>query len=88
MKQDTVMEDELQYFAHNFKKEELVDLNQNIKRTKFEILRFKMQEDYKISELKELFSEWQKLRRIIQTVKEKNIIYRFYDELSIKIIIK
>jgi hypothetical protein len=36
------MEDELQYFAHNFKKEELVDLNQNIKRTKFEILRFKM----------------------------------------------
>lgn len=82
MRQDIVIEDELQYFANNFKKEELVDLNQNIKRTKYEILRFKMQGDYKISELKQLFSEWQKLRRILLTVKERNIIYRFYDELS------
>lgn len=77
------MEDELQYFASNFKKQDLVDLNKNIKRTKYEILRFKMQEDYKISELKEILSEWQKLRRILLTVKERNIIYRFYDELSI-----
>ena len=82
MRQDIIIEDELQYFANNFKKEELVDLNQNIKRTKYEILRFKMQGDYKISELKQLFSEWQKLRRILLTVKERNIIYRFYDELS------
>jgi hypothetical protein len=36
------MEDELKYFASNFKKEELVELNLNIKRTKYEILRFKM----------------------------------------------
>ena len=42
MKKDTVMEDELQYFASNFKKQDLVDLNKNIKRTKYEILRFKM----------------------------------------------
>ena len=36
------MEEEIQLFSNNFKKEELIDFNQNIKRTKYEIKRFKM----------------------------------------------
>jgi hypothetical protein len=77
------MEDELQYFSKNFGKEELVELNLNIKRTKYEILRYKMYIFIVINrELKELFNEWLLLKQILLTAQEKNIIYRFYDEIS------
>jgi hypothetical protein len=36
------MEDEIQFFSEKFDKEELIDFNQNIKRTKYEIKRYKM----------------------------------------------
>ena len=40
--QDNVIEEEIQFFSKSFKKEDLIDLNQNIKRTKYEIIRYKM----------------------------------------------
>ena len=76
------MEDEIQFFSEKFDKEELIDFNQNIKRTKYEIKRYKMQIKIYLRELKELFNEWQLLKKILLAVKEKSDIKTFYDVMS------